>query len=119
MQTAHVARRFLFRANIIAELVPYLHANISIIEVFHLKLHGDWLSTIPCMHASRGEAHGATALAKTFRLEREQKAKRDPEHTRSTTGAEIYNRRDYQMVTHSSTSRPVQCSCTALRVLAL
>jgi hypothetical protein len=29
--------------------------------------------------------------------------------------AKTYNRRDSQMVTHSSTSRPVQCLCMAER----
>ena len=36
-------------------------------------------------------------------------------NTRNGQKAKTYNRRDSQMVTHSSTSLPVQCLCTAER----
>jgi hypothetical protein len=36
-------------------------------------------------------------------------------HVSSDKKSKTYNRRDSQMVTHSSTSRPVQCLCMAER----
>jgi hypothetical protein len=36
-------------------------------------------------------------------------------HIQTSKKTKTYNRRDSQMVTHSSTSRPVQCLCMAER----
>jgi hypothetical protein len=39
----------------------------------------------------------------------------DQDHEEGQKETKTYNRRDSQMVTHSSTSRPVQCLCMAER----
>jgi hypothetical protein len=60
-----------------------------------------------------------TALGRPSTVVRMRSHSRSPSLSRdlrsSIKKAKTYNRRDSQMVTHSSTSRPVQCLCMAER----
>jgi hypothetical protein len=54
-------------------------------------------------------------LTETAEIEIALRQRDDPERLRGHDKTKTYNRRDSQMVTHSSTSRPVQCLCMAER----
>jgi len=88
MQTAHVARRFLFRANIIAELVPCLHANTSRISTSNFTAIGSRLYHACMLHEAKrtGPQHlqkrlGSSESKKLSEIQNIQGAQQEQKYT--------------------------------------
>ena len=102
MQPAHVTRRY----SRDQRLVPCFARKQS--AVFQAKIHCDPFSAIPHILSKIAGDHSTYLQTRP-----------DSSKSKKIRGTKIqkktYNRRDSQMVTHSSTSRPVQCLCMAER----